>query len=1039
MGKSRKILIVDDERFNINVLADLLKPNYKIMAAINGRQALKAAQSDSPPDLILLDIMMPEMDGYEVCQQLKADEKTHEIPVIFVTAMGQESDETKGLEIGAVDYITKPISPAIVEARVKVQIERKEAEEAIAAAHARMQLLKKIAVAANEASDIKDAMQICLDEVCSLTGWPVGHMYMLSGDDAGVLITAKLWHLDKPGEFKAFKKVTEETRFTAGIGLPGRVLSSGKPAWIIDVTKDINFPRAKLAENIGVKAAFCFPVFVGNKVAAVLEFFTPEAVEPDEQLLEVMAQVGTQVGIVIERKEAEEAIGAAHARLNHILATSPAVLYSFAATGDHAPTFISDNLREVFGYEPSEYLEDRNFVPDHIHPDDAARIGSDLSRLFEKGHLLNEYRFRHKDGSYRGVSDEIKVIYDEAGKPAEIVGSWRDITAQKEVKENIVSLLKATSLFGSLDEAALRDIAAEANSVQLMGGMQLVKQGDFADSFYLVMGGRIRTLVTQDDGSERQTGEVGRGELIGETAILTGEPQLESARAIRDTNLLQFSKETFYRLLERHPETVLLISKNIALRYQREVRGINANSDISTIAIIPAGHGVPISDFTKRLAASLSEIGSTLHLDVNSTEHALGQGSADVSEEDRILQWLHEQEAQFQFVIYESTLEPSSWTERCIRQADLILSVGTIGDDPELNSIEKEIACQQNNQVLARQELVLLHPNKDELPSGTGKWLDIRSLDDHHHIVFDGTDDYKRLCRFITGNAISLVLGGGGARGCAHVGLIRAMQELDVPIDAIGGTSIGSIVASAFALGFNSDEMLANIDEIARESDPIKDITLPMVSLMTGGKLNKGLQKMYGDVQIEDLWVKYYSVSANLTRAQTEVHRRGPVWKSVRASMSIPGQIPPVVFDGELHVDGGVLNNLPVDVMREVCDGIIIANNVSPKVDLNVAGLSEVTHSGWHYLKEVLNPFSKKMQMPGIFNTLMRSGMLSSIQAINVSKAMADIYMSPPIDNFQLLDFGASHEIEEVGYKYALDIMNQQLHENELLKSALVN
>jgi predicted acylesterase/phospholipase RssA len=212
-----------------------------------------------------------------------------------------------------------------------------------------------------------------------------------------------------------------------------------------------------------------------------------------------------------------------------------------------------------------------------------------------------------------------------------------------------------------------------------------------------------------------------------------------------------------------------------------------------------------------------------------------------------------------------------------------------------------------------------------------------------------------------------------------------------------------------------------------------------MVSLMTGGKLNKGLQKMYGDVQIEDLWVKYYSVSANLTRAQTEVHRRGPVWKSVRASMSIPGQIPPVVFDGELHVDGGVLNNLPVDVMREVCDGIIIANNVSPKVDLNVAGLSEVTHSGWHYLKEVLNPFSKKMQMPGIFNTLMRSGMLSSIQAINVSKAMADIYMSPPIDNFQLLDFGASHEIEEVGYKYALDIMNQQLHENELLKSALVN
>jgi sigma-B regulation protein RsbU (phosphoserine phosphatase) len=122
----RKILIVDDERFNINVLADLLKPTYKIMAAINGKQALKAARSDNPPDLILLDVMMPELDGYEVCRQLKADATTREIPVIFVTAMGQEADETKGLEIGAADYITKPISPAIVEARVRTQMERKQ-------------------------------------------------------------------------------------------------------------------------------------------------------------------------------------------------------------------------------------------------------------------------------------------------------------------------------------------------------------------------------------------------------------------------------------------------------------------------------------------------------------------------------------------------------------------------------------------------------------------------------------------------------------------------------------------------------------------------------------------------------------------------------------------------------------------------------------------------------------------------------------------------------------------------------------------------
>ncbi len=122
MVEQQKILIVDDERFNINVLADLLKPDYKIMAVKNGKQALKAANITNSPDLILLDIMMPEMDGYEVCRRLKAEKATRDIPVIFITAMGETSDETKGFELGAVDYITKPISPPIVQARVKTHL-----------------------------------------------------------------------------------------------------------------------------------------------------------------------------------------------------------------------------------------------------------------------------------------------------------------------------------------------------------------------------------------------------------------------------------------------------------------------------------------------------------------------------------------------------------------------------------------------------------------------------------------------------------------------------------------------------------------------------------------------------------------------------------------------------------------------------------------------------------------------------------------------------------------------------------------------------
>jgi PAS domain S-box-containing protein len=741
---------------------------------------------------------------------------------------------------------------------------------------------------------------------------------------------------------------------------------------------------------------------------------------------------------ITARKEAEADVAAAHARVNQILSSSPAVLYCFEATGDNNPTFVSDNIRDLFGYEPSEYLEDRNFVPARIHADDAARVGAGFAHLFEKGHLINEYRFRHKDGGYRWVSDELRVIYDEAGKPMEIVGSWSDISARKQVKEKIVSLLKTTSLFGALDESAIRDIAAEANPVPLMGGMQLIQQGDSPDSFYLVVSGRLRTFVTTDGELERHTGEIGRGQLVGETAVLTGELQPESARAIRDTNLLQFSKEAFYRLVESHPKAVLLLSKNIAIRYQREVHGTNVASAISTIAVFPAGHGAPVHDFAKRLADSLSGFGTTVLLDVHTVDEALGRGSAQRSQEERILRWLNKQEARHQYVIYESTLEPSSWSKRCIRQADRILFVGLAEYNPDVNSIEKDISYQQTKQHTAQQELVLLHPNKDKLPSGTGRWLEHRHVANHHHIVFDSNDDYKRLCRFLTGNAICLVLGGGGARGCAHIGLLRALQELQIPIDSIGGTSIGAAVASCFALGIDANDIIDLIDKFWVEDRPFKDYTLPIVSLVSGRRLNNSLKKLYRDIQIEDLWVKYYSVSANLTRAQTVAHKEGPVWLGVRSSMSIPGHIPPISIAGELHVDGGILNNLPVDVMREVCDGIVIANNVSPKVDLKMTGTSEGTYSGWDYVLNVLRPSSKKLEMPSIIKILLRAGTLYSVKAINVSKAMADIYMNPPIENFQMLDFGKTYEIEEVGYKYARDIMNKQIQNNQLLKSALI-
>ena len=186
--------------------------------------------------------------------------------------------------------------------------ERKRAEEALQQETGFVQLLQQVAVAANEAGSVEEAFQTSLNLICAHTSWPVGHVYMRPDDLTEILEPTTLWYLENPSHHESFRKVTEQTRFPSGIGLPGRVLASESAAWIPDVTQDPNFPRAKLAKDIGVKGGFAFPVLVGDSVAAVLEFFSEHVEEPKDRLLEVMAIIGTQLGRVIERKKGEASL-----------------------------------------------------------------------------------------------------------------------------------------------------------------------------------------------------------------------------------------------------------------------------------------------------------------------------------------------------------------------------------------------------------------------------------------------------------------------------------------------------------------------------------------------------------------------------------------------------------------------------------------------------------------------------------------------------------------------------------------------------------
>ena len=125
--------------------------------------------------------------------------------------------------------------------------------------------------------------------------------------------------------------------------------------------------------------------------------------------------------------------------LKHILSSSPAVLFSFKASGDYAPTFISDNISTLLGYKPADYLKDPDFWRRRVHPDDAARVEAEFVRLFDTGYYAQEYRFLHKDGRYRWLRDEQQLIRDQDDNPIEVVGSWSDITVRKQAEEALIA------------------------------------------------------------------------------------------------------------------------------------------------------------------------------------------------------------------------------------------------------------------------------------------------------------------------------------------------------------------------------------------------------------------------------------------------------------------------------------------------------------------------------------------------------------------------------------------------------------------------
>jgi len=576
-------------------------------------------------------------------------------------------------------------------------------------------------------------------------------------------------------------------------------------------------------------------------------------------------------------------------------------------------------------------------------------------------------------------------------------------TIDRQITENI--------LFGPLERAARALVRDEAEPLLCPGGEFLVRQGDPADAMYLVTNGRLQVLGIAADGAETRIGEIGRGEVVGEMALITREPRTASVQAVRDTQLLRLPADAFTRLVSEHPEALRRVSGTIVARYVRAFRTAVTSSPVRTITVIALDDGAP-KEFAARLAAAIG--GDVALLDLATITDVLGTSRRPTH--DALARYAEQAEAGHDLLVYDAGADDPEWTELCVRQSDLVLLVADGRARPAVRPIEEHLAQVQGSR---RTELVLIHPAGTRQPSGTRHWLAPRRVDQHHHVRDGRVTDVARVGRLATGNAIALVLGGGGARGLAHLGVLAALEDLDIPVDAIAGTSMGSLIAAGSALGLRDAERQASLRKVLVEGPSALDLTFPAVALASGTRITRSLQEFFGEVHIDDLWLDYFCVSCNLTQGEVVVHRDGPLWRALRASFAIPGIFPPMRVGNDLLVDGGVLDNLPVEEMRRTHDGAyVIAVDVSNKRDLVAGDLpAGGIVSGWRVLFERVNPLHPKGSSVGIAKILMRLTELSS--AFGSEAELADFVLRPPIQAFGAMDFRAFDRIVEVGRRDA--------------------
>jgi NTE family protein len=543
--------------------------------------------------------------------------------------------------------------------------------------------------------------------------------------------------------------------------------------------------------------------------------------------------------------------------------------------------------------------------------------------------------------------------------------------------DQIDSLIRKSGAFPGTDDDCIRLIAEASTWLLIPGGNILFSQGDPSEAMYITVNGLLETSLRKKSGEEITVGRIGPGEVIGEMGCVLGEPRSATIRALRTSELIAISRDALGQLARRHPTVLLSLYRTVVGRLRNVQEGKLVRYRPRTFCLLLNVDDGGARAFTRDFAAALAALGSTGLV----TKQEFAECTSD---QFGALEAAHE------FVVYVAERTKSPWSRLCLSQADVILIVvrGTdvaTGIEPFDARISARIPL----------ELVLLWP--DQIVAGkTTAWIEALNPAGHHHVR--SSADVGRAARLLTGRGTGLVLSGGGARGLSHIGVGRALADHGVLIDAICGTSIGAYIGGAFAMEWDFETVRRRVEDFSRRR-PLLELVVPRWSLLSGRGLRVSAEKWFGEWAIEDTPIRYACVTTDLTACGAAPHRHGKLKTWVRASCSLPGIFPPIFADDAVHVDGGLVNNLPTDIIRSMGVDFVLA------VDVGAS-----TAAGNHGDKR------STATLPNILELLMRVGSMSDEARGSAARQQCDVLLEPNVQHLGLMNWRAYDEAIRRGY-----------------------